>query len=984
MATSQLLPLELIDKCIGSKIWVIMKAEKEFSGTLLGFDDYVNMVLEDVTEFENTPDGRRSIQRGQILLNGNNICMVSLTLGIFIHVDFSYPDVIFYLRHTEDMALPHMLLKNARRQSGRESLTIVLKVGTTSICDEVTHFPILSNLSSIVETILALKSLGHRVVLVSSAAIGTGLRRLNIAEKPKKLARVQCHSQAIAAVGQGRLMSLYDDLFGQFNQPVAQILITKNDLSDRSQYLNAVNCLEELLDMGVVPIVNENDTISTSEIRFGDNDSLSAVTAAMVSADYLFLMTDVDCLYTDNPRTNPDAKPVLVVDDIARLRESITVSSSGSALGTGGMITKLNAADLATAAGVSTIITRGSTPRRIMDIIRYHAESKAIPVTTGDTTESDTSTESVGPIPLHTRFIAKKHPLVDRKWWILHGLHPAGTIYVDDGAARAITDRSRSSLFAAGIVDVEGSFTAEQSARIVHRKDGQEIELARGLVNYSAAEINRIKGCKSSEIEAIVGAGLVGALQAIYLARRGWNVDLFDLRADMRQPENKTPGRSINLALSTRGISALAGAGGLDRHVLQSAVPMKGRMLHLGKEGKLVSQAYGVRGEYINAVDRAKLNEDLLDVAEGLENVTIHFEHALKKCDFDSGVLEFKTKHSDDLVAYHADFIVGADGAYSQVRTQLMKKVRMNYSQEYISTAYCELSILPRLKADGAKEFAMDANHLHIWPRHDFMLIALPNPDKSFTCTLFMPFQNFEAITDEKELLEFFDTYFPDAIPLIGKERLIKDFFRNPRGALVTVKCTPHVYKDRAVIIGDAAHAMVPFYGQGMNCGFEDVETLMRIFDAFHVRHIKSTNSKGKSDLERALDYYNNHRVQDAHAICDLAMYNHIEMQSKVTSRLYQTRKFVESKLHLLFPTRFIPLYTMVSFSTIRYSEAVRRWKSQTQCLEGATAVVALGVGYALYAGSTRWSRHHPQGLGVAIKHTYGILFQEARRLLYW
>lgn len=382
---------------------------------------------------------------------------------------------------------PSMIHKNFLNQArpSSDSLTIVIKIGTSSICDEKTHFPLLANLSMIVETILQLKARGHRVVLVTSAAVGTGLRRLNIDVKPKKLAAIQ----AIAAVGQGRLMSLYDDLFGQFNQPIAQILLTKNDLADRSQYLNAVNCFEELLDMGVVPVVNENDTISSSEIRFGDNDTLSAIAAGMVKADYLFLMTDVDCLYTDNPRTNPLAEPVWRCDDIQALREKIVVSAPGSSLGTGGMVTKLIAAELATAAGVTTIIARGSTPQNILKII-------------SDADEKD--------LPLHTRFTAQNHPLIDRKWWILHGLKTAGKIYVDHGAYRALVAKQRSSLLAAGIVKVEGDFVAQQSATILHElKDDtgavQVIDIGKGLVNYSSIEISRVMGCKSSEIPEILG-----------------------------------------------------------------------------------------------------------------------------------------------------------------------------------------------------------------------------------------------------------------------------------------------------------------------------------------------------------------------------------------------------------------------------------------------------------------------------------------------
>ncbi|KAI8382425.1 glutamate 5-kinase [Blakeslea trispora] len=382
-----------------------------------------------------------------------------------------------------------MIRKNQQKTAATSSsLTIVIKIGTSSICNEVTHFPLLSNLSALVESVLSLRSQGHRVVLVTSAAVGTGLRRLNMSEKPSKLSA----RQAVAAVGQGRLMALYDDLFGQFHQPVAQILLTKNDLADRSQYLNAVNCLEELLDMGVVPIVNENDTISTQGIRFGDNDTLSAVMAGMIKADYLFLLTDVDCLYTDNPRTNPDAKPVTVCDDMIQLRQQVSVASMGSSLGTGGMATKLIAADLAIAAGVTTIITNGSKTGNIAKIIAAD--------------QSNNTAEQ----PLHTRFVAKNNPLLDRKWWIQYGLHTAGTVYVDEGAARGIlATRLKGSLFAAGIVEVEGHFVAQQAVEIAVRKmeNGQQetMVIGKGIANYSSTEINRIKRCHSTEIATILG-----------------------------------------------------------------------------------------------------------------------------------------------------------------------------------------------------------------------------------------------------------------------------------------------------------------------------------------------------------------------------------------------------------------------------------------------------------------------------------------------
>ncbi|PKY42948.1 glutamate 5-kinase [Rhizophagus irregularis] len=381
------------------------------------------------------------------------------------------------------------------RTGKSQSLTIVIKLGTSSICDEETNLPLLSNLSLMVETIVKLKFLGHKVVLVSSGAIGVGLRRLDLDKKPKKLSAIQ----AVAAVGQGRLMRMFDDLFSQLNQPIAQILLTRHDLSNRTRYINAVNTFTELLAMGVVPIVNENDTVSVSEIKFGDNDTLSAITAGMVNADYLFLMTDVDCLYTDNPRENPDAKPIKVVEDVGDLKERVVVSTPGSSLGTGGMVTKLAAADLATAAGVTTIISRGSAPKNIISI-----------VTSLSNVNPNSSVSSS--IPIHTRFIAKDNPMMDKKWWVLHGLHTAGTIFIDEGAVKAV--KHKSNLFAAGIVKCEGSFVSNQAVKLVFEKqhvneNGKEIveviTVGKGLVNYSSSEISLIKGCKSGEIGEKLG-----------------------------------------------------------------------------------------------------------------------------------------------------------------------------------------------------------------------------------------------------------------------------------------------------------------------------------------------------------------------------------------------------------------------------------------------------------------------------------------------
>ncbi|KAK6543819.1 hypothetical protein TWF694_000549 [Orbilia ellipsospora] len=395
-------------------------------------------------------------------------------------------------------------------------LTIVIKLGTSSICDEKTHEPLISNLSLLVETVVRLRRDGHRVILVSSGAIGIGLRKLNLDKRPKLLSKCQ----AIAAIGQCELVALWDKLFSLLGQPVAQVLLTRNDIVDRTQYRNAANTFNELLNMGVVPIVNENDTIAVSEIKFGDNDTLSGITAGMVNADYLFLMTDVDCLYDKNPRTHPDAKPIMVVEDVSSLK--VDVSTLGSAVGTGGMATKLVAAKLATSAGVTTIITRSSVPSNIFHIVKYCQSIKSqsqtparssspgpptrilTPQSTDDPISTDllaaatkleatklspspssaslstsvvtfdesstpisshantintpTSEKLLPKVPLHTRFLPRGKAVRDRHFWLLHGLKPHGKIYIDQGAYNALTRSNRAGLLAVGIVKVVGEF----------------------------------------------------------------------------------------------------------------------------------------------------------------------------------------------------------------------------------------------------------------------------------------------------------------------------------------------------------------------------------------------------------------------------------------------------------------------------------------------------------------------------------------------
>ncbi|TGZ85410.1 glutamate 5-kinase [Ascodesmis nigricans] len=451
------------------------------------------------------------------------------------------------------------------RRSSKQ-LTIVIKLGTSSICDEVTHEPLLSTLSMIVETCIKLRRLGHRVILVSSGAIGIGLRRLNIDKRPKRLSA----AQAIAAVGQCRLIALWDELFKQLKQPIAQILLTRNDIADRTQYLNAANTFTELLDMGIIPIVNENDTLAVTEIKFGDNDTLSAITAGMVNADYLFLMTDVDCLYDKNPRSFPDAKPVEVVDDISAL--DVDVSSAGSSLGTGGMSTKLTAARLATSAGVTTVIAHSRHPERIFEIVAYVQTLKresgaSTPLLGTEAALLEHGFESLAialrcatpdsaqvarshparhsspprpinmPVPLHTRFTAKPRAIRDRYFWILHGLKPHGTVVVDEGAYRALTRSDKAGLLPVGIIDVKGTFGQQECVSIAvgKRNKGEGAtgynlvcnEAGRALVNYTSVEISHIMGHHSSEIDKQLGYA-----DSEYVAYRD-NIAFFDEKSNM-------------------------------------------------------------------------------------------------------------------------------------------------------------------------------------------------------------------------------------------------------------------------------------------------------------------------------------------------------------------------------------------------------------------------------------------------------------------
>jgi kynurenine 3-monooxygenase len=403
---------------------------------------------------------------------------------------------------------------------------------------------------------------------------------------------------------------------------------------------------------------------------------------------------------------------------------------------------------------------------------------------------------------------------------------------------------------------------------------------------------------------AIVGAGLVGSLLAIYLIKRGYKVSVFERRDDMRK-KGYEGGRSINLALSNRGIRALKELR-LDENIRKVAIPMHGRTMH-DRQGKLSFQPYGKEGQFINSISRSNLNIVLINEAEKL-GVEFFFEleidnYELLITNHESASLKSKILN----LKSEFDYVIGSDGAFSSMRQVMQVSDRFDFSQEYIKHGYKELHI----PADAAGHFLLDKNSLHIWPRESFMMIALPNPDGSFTCTLFFPFNgelSFQSLDTDEKIKLFFESTFPDAIKLMPD--YLHDFHQNKTSSLVTMKCFPWV-KDNTLIIGDAAHAIVPFFGQGMNAGFEDCRILNQLLDQHH------------DNWNDALEEFQEIRKPDADAIAQLALDNFIEMRDLVANENFLLRKKIEAKLYELFPDKWIPLYTMVTFKDdMRYSEA--------------------------------------------------------------
>jgi kynurenine 3-monooxygenase len=427
----------------------------------------------------------------------------------------------------------------------------------------------------------------------------------------------------------------------------------------------------------------------------------------------------------------------------------------------------------------------------------------------------------------------------------------------------------------------------------------------------------------------IIGAGLVGSLLSIYLSKRGYKVKVYERRGDMRK-QDLVAGRSINLALSDRGIKALEEVGLMDE-IRKICIPMHGRLMH-NADGSTAYQPYGKEGQYINSVSRGELNCKLMDLAEQ-QGVEIFFEHKFigdEQATTISGVTKylaiFSNKNNSRHIPDETDLIFSSDGAFSAGRLNMQLTTdRFQYQQYYIDFGYKELNI----PAGENGSFLLEKNALHIWPRGNYMMIALPNIDGSFTCTLFFPFEgdvSFATLDSKERVRSFFANTFTDAAPLMPT--LEDDFFNNPTSSLVTVKCYPWIREDKFALIGDAAHAMVPFFGQGMNCGFEDCRVLNSLID------------KHSEDWSAILNEYQQLRKPDADAICDLALNNFVEMRDKVGDPKFLLQKKIEAAFSKKYPDKWIPAYAQVTFSPyIRYSEALISGKKQEAIMQQVMAL---------------------------------------------
>ncbi len=413
----------------------------------------------------------------------------------------------------------------------------------------------------------------------------------------------------------------------------------------------------------------------------------------------------------------------------------------------------------------------------------------------------------------------------------------------------------------------------------------------------------------------VIGAGLNGPLLGIGLVQRGFDVEILERRPDMRRVR-VSAGRSINLAISTRGIHALSQVG-LWSEMKQIVIPMKGRMMH-SISSELTFQPYGKNeAEVINSISRADLNIALLNAAE-VHGVKILFQQRGIGLDLKTGEIHLRDESTDAKRTLQSGVVIGCDGSSSAIRNSMLKLNRFNFSQQYLDYGYKELTI----PGTGAGTHALEKNALHIWPRGNFMLIALPNIDATFACILFLPFEgrdSFAQLTTDGAVTEFFTSQFPDAVPLMPD--VVEHFFSNPTGSMVTIKCSPWHVEDRSLLLGDAAHAIVPFFGQGINCGFEDCTCFFELLDRYG------------SDWKRIFSEFEGQRRINTDAIADLAVENFIEMRDRVADPRFLFRKQVELALERKYPRLFVPKYAMVTFHRVPYFVARKRGIVQDQIL---------------------------------------------------
>jgi len=432
----------------------------------------------------------------------------------------------------------------------------------------------------------------------------------------------------------------------------------------------------------------------------------------------------------------------------------------------------------------------------------------------------------------------------------------------------------------------------------------------------------------------IIGAGLCGTLLAVRLAQRGYQVSLHEKRSDMRR-EDVDAGRSINLALSSRGLKALARVG-IKPAILEECIPMHGRMIHpLGGE-PFLSRYSGREEDYINSVSRSGLNIALLDEAEKLPNIKLHFESNSSKINLEEASATFEDKETGKTWEEKGAVVIGTDGAGSIVRRSMMAnttKLLFNYSQDFLRHGYKELSIHPGENGD----WKIEKNALHIFPRGQFMIIALPNLDGSFTLTMFHPYEGeigFNNLDTKEKVKAFFEKYFPDLLPYIP--HYLEEFFENPVGTLGTIKCYPWQAFGKALVMGDASHAIVPFYGQGMNASFEDVTVFDEILDQY------------EGDWEKVLYEFQEARVENANAIADLAIDNFIEMQDRVDDEDFMKKRKLEMQLEQQFPD-YYSKYSLVTFKPdLPYAHAMKLGRAQDNllleiCTNGDLEKLSLG-----------------------------------------